>query len=165
MALNINNTATGPLLDPLKLVKITKDNISDYPGIETKFIGYNLFVNQTRDIASEYKDVLGNHLLDDATKLPSPAKIYEQVQKDIGRSKMSINDVQLQKAFESNKSQFDALTKPQTMEEFRENLTKIFPGISVLDDTSQLEAIYNDEFFKNIIPFIYSVYNRSTISS
>ena len=99
MALNINNTTPGPSLDPLKLVKITKDNISDYPGIDAKFIGYNLFVNQTRDIAAEYKDVLGNHLVDDATKLPSPAKIYEQVQKDIGRSKMSINDVQLQKAF------------------------------------------------------------------
>ena len=146
MALNINNTTTGPSLDPLKLVKITKDNISDYPGIDAKFIGYNLFVNQTRDIAAEYKDVLGNHLVDDATKLPSPAKIYEQVQKDIGRSKMSINDVQLQKAFneiyKSNKSQFDALTRPQTIEEFRENLTKIFPGISVLDAPSQLEAIY-----------------------
>ena len=168
MALNINNTTPGPSLDPLKLVKITKDNISDYPGIDAKFIGYNLFVNQTRDIAAEYKDVLGNHLVDDATKLPSPAKIYEQVQKDIGRSKMSINDVQLQKAFneiyKSNKSQFDALTRPQTIEEFRENLTKIFPGISVLDAPSQLEAIYNDEFFKNIIPFIYSVYNRFGIT-
>ena len=52
MALNINNTSTGPSLDPSKLVKITKDNISNYPGLDTKFIGYNLFVNQTCDIAT-----------------------------------------------------------------------------------------------------------------
>ena len=34
MALNINNTTTGPSLDPSKLVKITKDNISNYPGLD-----------------------------------------------------------------------------------------------------------------------------------
>ena len=45
MALNINNTTPGPSLDPFKLVKITKDNISDYPGLGEKCIGYNLFVN------------------------------------------------------------------------------------------------------------------------
>jgi hypothetical protein len=164
MALNINNTTTGPLLDPFKLVKITKDNISDYPGIDAKFIGYNLFVNETRDIATEYKDVLGRDLVDAATGLPNPAKIYEQVQKDIGRSKMSINDVQLQNAFESNKTKFDALETSATLEEFRENLTKIFPGISVLNNQAQLEAIYNDEAFKKLIPFIYSIYNRFGIT-
>jgi ankyrin repeat protein len=160
MALNINNTATGSSLDPLKLVKITKDNISDYPGIETKFIGYNLFVNQNHDIASEYKDVLGTQLVDDATGLPSPEKIYLQVSADFGRSKMYINDVQLQNEFESNKTKYDALETSATLDEFRENLSKIFPGISVLDDPSQLEAIYNDALFKKLIPFIYSIYNR-----
>ena len=30
MALNINNTTPGPSLDPLKLVKITKDKLDKY---------------------------------------------------------------------------------------------------------------------------------------
>jgi hypothetical protein len=151
MALNINNTTTGPSLDPLKLVKITKDNISDYPGIEAKFIGYNLFVNQTRDIADEYKDTrVLKGLVDATTGLPSPAKIYEQVQKDIGRSNMAINNIQLKNEFESNNTKYDALETSATLDEFRENLAKIFPGISVLDDPSQLEAIYNDSLFKKV---------------
>ena len=108
MALNINNTTTGPSLDPSKLVKITKDNISDYPGLDAKFIGYNLFVNQTCDIAAQYKDLLGDKdkdgLLDATTGLPSPAKIYVQFKKDLLRSTMSINEVQLQNEFESNKT-------------------------------------------------------------
>jgi hypothetical protein len=157
---NINNTPTGPLLDPLKLVKITKDNISDYPGIDAKFIGYNLFVNQNHNIATEYKHVLGTHLVDDATGLPSPSKIYSQVAADFGRSKMSINDTQLQNEFESTTSKYDALETSATLDEFRENLAKIFPGISLLNDPPQLEAIYNDALFKKLIPFIYSIYNR-----
>ena len=163
MALNINNTTPGPLLDPFKLIKITKDNISDYPGIETKFIGYNLFVNQSRDIATEYKDLLGTHLVDD-TGLPSPAKIYQQVVADFGRSKMSINNTQLQNEFETNKAKYDALETSATLDEFGENLAKIFPGISVLNDQSQLEAIYNDKDLRGVIPFIYSIYNRFGIT-
>lgn len=164
MALNINNTATGPSLDPFKLIKITKDNISDYPGLDAKFIGYNLFVNQIRDIAAEYKRLLGKDLVDATTGLAIPAEIYEQVKVDIDRSKMSINNMQLQKEFESNKSKYDALTTSQTMDEFRENLTKIFPGISVLNNQQQLEAIYNNNAFKNLIPFIYSIYNSFGIT-
>ena len=95
MALNINNTTPGPSLDPFKLVKITKDNISDYPGLDEKFIGYNLFVNQTRDIAAEYKRLLAKTLVDAVTGLPSPKKIYLQFQVDIGRSNMIINNIQL----------------------------------------------------------------------
>ena len=163
MALNINNTTTGPSLDPFKLVKITQDNISDYPGIETKFIGYNLFVNQSRNIAAEYKDLLGTHLVDD-TQLPSPAKICAQVVADFGRSKMSINDVQLQSEFESNKAKYDTLETSTTLDEFRENMAKIFPGISVLNDQSQLDAIYNDKDLRSVIPFIYSIYNRFGIT-
>ena len=159
MVLNINNTTTGPSLDPFKLVKITEANISDYPGLDAKFIGYNLFVNQTSDIATEYKELLGESLVD-ATGLPNPAPIYEQVRKDFTRSTMSINDVQLQNDFESNKTKYDVLETSATLEQFRENLAKIFPGISLLDDPSQLEAIYNDKEFKKVIPFIYSIYNR-----
>jgi hypothetical protein len=86
-------------LDPLKIVKITQDNISDYPGIDANFIGYSLYVNQTNDIAAEYKRILGKDLIDATTGLPNPEEIYEQVKVDIGRSKMSINDVQLQNEF------------------------------------------------------------------
>ena len=168
MALNINNTTTGPSLDPSKLVKITKDNISDYPGLDAKFIGYNLFVNQTCDIAAQYKDLLGDKdkdgLLDATTGLPSPAKIYVQFKKDLLRSTMSINDVQLQNEFESNKTKYDVLETSATLEEFRENLAKIFPGISVLNDPSQLEEIYNDKYLRDTIPFIYSIYNRFGIT-
>ena len=49
--ININNTTPGPILDPFKLVKITQDNISDYPGLDAKFIGYDIFVNQLLNIA------------------------------------------------------------------------------------------------------------------
>jgi ankyrin repeat protein len=168
MALNINNTTQDPSLDTFKLVKITKDNISDYPGLDAKFIGYDIFVNQIRDIAAEYTRVLGNKdkdgLLDATTGIPSPTKIYEQVRKDIPRAKISINDVQLKNAFESNKSKFNALETSATLEEFRENLAKIFPGISVIDNQPQLEAIYNDKEFKKVIPFIYSIYNRFGIT-
>ena len=159
MVLNINNTTSGPSLDPFKLVKITKDNFSDYPGLDEKFIGYNLFVNQTSDIATEYKELLGESLVD-ATGLPNPAPIYSQVRNDFTRSTMSINDVQLQNEFKSNKTKYDVLETSATLEQFRENLAKIFPGISLLDDPSQLEAIYNNELFKKLIPFIYSIYNR-----
>jgi len=164
MALNINNTTPGPLLDPFKLVKITQDNISDYPGLDAKFIGYDIFVNQIRDIAAEYTRVLGNALVDAKTGLPSPAAIYEQVRKDLTRSNMSINDVQLRNEFESNGTKYDALETSATLEEFRENLAKIFPGISVLNNQPQLEAIYNDKEFKKVIPFIYSIYNRFGIT-
>ena len=163
MALNINNTTPGPSLDPFKLVKITKDNISDYPGLGEKCIGYNLFVNQTRDIATEYKRVLGDKwgsLVDATTGLPSPAEIYSQVFLDFNRSKMSINDVQLRNEFESNKTKYDTLETSATLDEFRENMAKIFPGISVLNDQSQLDAIYNDKYLRSVIPFIYSIYNR-----
>jgi len=164
MALNINNTTPGPSLDPFKLVKITKDNISDYPGLDAKFIGYNLFVNETRDIAAEYTRVLGKDLVDAITGLPIFAEIYEQVRKDFTRSNMSINDVQLRNEFESNGTKYDALETSATLEEFRENLAKIFPGISVLKNQPQLEAIYNDKLFKKLIPFIYSIYNRFGIT-
>jgi ankyrin repeat protein/membrane protein involved in colicin uptake len=147
MALNINNTPTGPLVDPLKLVKITQDNISDYPGLDAKFIGYNLFANEIRDIAAEYqvKRVLKG-LVDATTGLPSPAKIYEQIQKDVGRSNMIINTIQLKKAFDEmyklNKQMLDELTESKTIDEFREKVAKLFPNISLLDDRSQMEAIY-----------------------
>ena len=238
MALNINNTTPGPSSDPsklvkttkdnaaknkfklhtddndvlateLKLVKITPDNISDYPGLDAKFIGYDIFVNQIHNIAEFYTDVLVESFVDNKG-FPKPKGIYKDVLADFDRATMYINNTHLENAFnamyKSNKKLFDALNKEQTLDEFIRNVEALFPGTSLLNKNSNggpshMEIIYeimktevkdmadakaeakaeapakienpvnnnNDSDIPdnnshmttfNVIPFIYSIYNK-----
>jgi ankyrin repeat protein len=151
MALNINNTP-----DPLKLVKITKDN---YPGLDN-FIGYNLFVNQTSDINEEYKTLLGSRLVD-ASGNPSPTNIYQQVYVDFDRSKMFINKDLLEEEYKKYADKCESLKNVNTIKKFREELQQIHDQISLLNNKNQLEAVFNGgEDIRCFIPFMYSIYNK-----